>query len=337
VKKIGVVFLLLVAVLLLWLSFTVRPHARSMLPVQPHVTPAGQITNPPFAKGQARPVQSVLSTASQRVLVREQRQIEERVRNEWNTEISFYGRVLDQLGQPVQGASIDYMCNDLSPEGVTRYQSKSGSDGRFSITGVRGKFLHITVSKEGYLPSKSDRNTFAYAAGEADEISPDAKRPLEFHLRKLSTSPPALVHTEKRFKIPLNGTPVQIEPWTKEAIEPETGSIVFKYENENQGSPPPGRFNWQVTISVPNGGIVEGGSEFNFEAPETGYLPSLSVKQSADDPTWKMELDKEFFVELPSGLFGRIRLHVYGHNGIARLDSYLNTSRSRNLEASPAH
>lgn len=53
--------------------------------------------------------------------------------DEWLTPIEFYGKVVDQNGQPVVGAEIDFGTNDLSPTGSSNYKGASDTNGLFSI------------------------------------------------------------------------------------------------------------------------------------------------------------------------------------------------------------
>jgi hypothetical protein len=46
--------------------------------------------------------------------------------------------------------------------------------------------------------------------------------------------------------------------------------------------------------------------------------------------------DDEFFVQLPSGSYARIKLHMIAHKGHATIESFLNPNpNARNLEYDP--
>src|SRR5438128_2385625 len=65
--------------------------------------------------------------------------------SDWRTPIQFYGKVVDESGQPVAGATVHFAWNDLSPEGTSRSETESDADGLFSLTGKTGKILTIQI------------------------------------------------------------------------------------------------------------------------------------------------------------------------------------------------
>ena len=71
----------------------------------------------------------------------ERKKIEEEVAGWGKMPIKFYGKVLDEMSQSIEGASIDYSITDLSPEGRTMYHAKSKRDGSFLIENRQGKNL----------------------------------------------------------------------------------------------------------------------------------------------------------------------------------------------------
>ena len=61
----------------------------------------------------------------------------------------FYGKVIDQHGNPVVGAKVSAEVNrEFGPGGSATTQTDS--DGLFQFTGLRGKALNITPEKEGF-------------------------------------------------------------------------------------------------------------------------------------------------------------------------------------------
>lgn len=111
-----------------------------------------------------------------------------RVLEDWRTPIAFYGKVVDQSNSPVAGAVVEFVVNDLSREGTTRYNRTSDSRGFFSLIKVTGKALTVTVHKEGYNPSTQNPFTFIYS-GENQNYSPNATAPETFILLDDRVSP----------------------------------------------------------------------------------------------------------------------------------------------------
>ena len=54
------------------------------------------------------------------------------------TPITFYGRVIDQDGDPVPGATVNYTAVDKFDQSGSKYQGESDANGDFSISGIRG-------------------------------------------------------------------------------------------------------------------------------------------------------------------------------------------------------
>lgn len=62
------------------------------------------------------------------------------------TPIQFYGKVIDQYGEPISSAAVD-----MSWGKGTNYLAQTLSNGYFSLSGVTGSSLSVFVKKEGYL------------------------------------------------------------------------------------------------------------------------------------------------------------------------------------------
>ena len=85
-------------------------------------------------------------------------------------------------------------------------------------------------------------------------------------------------------------------------------------------------------MTVPGGGLIQTDEEFPFLAPESGYQEFDQWNVGATN--WTESLDKQYYVKLRDGNFGRVKLRVIGVPGRAdfRMESFLNPSGSRNLE-----
>src|SRR5208282_1611522 len=125
---------------------------------------------------------------------------------DWKQPINFYGRVVDESNAPVSGASVHFQWNDLSPKGTSDADVTSDNNGFFSLKERHGKYLFVTVSKEGYYSSGNSRGSgFEYANPYDGLFTPDVGNPIVFHLRKKGQCEP-LIHGEKLFGFETNGT-----------------------------------------------------------------------------------------------------------------------------------
>src|SRR3954467_7277950 len=97
----------------------------------------------------------------------------------FNTPIAFYGRVMDQYGDPVPDADVKFSANDKASGGrPSEYAGKTDTGGRFSIEGIVGITLGVEVSKLGYysIPPAYGKATssgvFEYGISPQDRYHP---------------------------------------------------------------------------------------------------------------------------------------------------------------------
>src|SRR6266404_3714259 len=72
---------------------------------------------------------------------------------EWKIPISFYGKAIDERGQPMPGADVHFQWTTLSGKGTSEADTKSDDKGLFSLNNVQGKRLLVRVTKPGYYSS----------------------------------------------------------------------------------------------------------------------------------------------------------------------------------------
>lgn len=267
----------------------------------------------------------------------------ERIRTDskadWKIPIRFYGQVLDQYEKPVAEASVQFEWTDLSADGSSEKTTITDAQGRFSLTGVKGKTLGIRISKDGYYNAshKENQTSFEYAnPAEKWFYEPDETRPVVFHLRKKGEAEPLLKRSVE-FRLPGDGTgqaldllagkvtaagPLQIKTW-KPPYSPE---------------PRPAPYDWRITVEIPDGGFVENQDIYPFTAPDSGYVASIDLHMSLElGQQWRSYIDKTFyFCYGQPRRYGRMQLRTDGDRQIVFVDYFLNpTPGSRNLEFDP--
>jgi len=250
---------------------------------------------------------------------------------EWRMPINFFGRVVDEKGQPISGAKIELSWTNLSQAGSSEAETKTDAEGYFSLLNKKGRHLQVRVSKDGYYTPKQQQISFDYAAfWEANYHEPDPHNPVLFHLRKKHQGD-VLSSGEIRPTIPPNGTPVRFDLLNGGRVSPNGQLEIAAVTNMEQY--PPRIFNWRATISVPGGGLIEHNSEFPFEAPEAGYQPSVEFDMPTNAPDWKRVIDKSYFIKFGSQpKYGRIQVGLNGASQVASVSYWVNPSGSRNLE-----
>ncbi len=261
---------------------------------------------------------------------------------QWKMPISFYGKVVDENGQPVEGAEIHFSWTDLSPAGGSETKITSDGNGLFSLTNIRGKHLGInSVTKTGYYTSlQQSQFSFEYAIkSEANFHRPDPASPVIFHLKKKGEAEP-LMHAEPLYGFSIDRVPhyIDLETGKKTVGGSPVGDIAVRVERPSQASNRE-KYNWSVSFEAMNGGVVETEEEFPFLAPDSGYQPAIELKYDANDPKWKNYVEKKFYLKSRGGkLYARIKVGIYPlyQNASAiRFEYFANPSGSRNLEFDP--
>ena len=264
--------------------------------------------------------------------------MQELLERDYQTPISFYGKVVDENEMPVGLASVGFQWGDSLGEA---HQASATSDGLglFSLTGIRAKGLNVNVSRDGYYSSKRlNQTSFLYSdfSGRAT-FTPDPANPVIFHLRKKGEGTELVtsqygVSNSLEARIPRDGTPVWIDILNRKVGTLGNLEISQKkppYETWKRAT------SWSFHMSIPDGGFVEQDVEFPFEAPETGYQPIVQLDFQAGQTNWTTNLRKDYFVKFGQPpRYGRLHLETDIMSGSARLTYSVNPNGSRNLEPS---
>lgn len=259
----------------------------------------------------------------------------EKIQEAWRTPIEFYGIVVDQSNNPVAGASIQFVCSDLSKTGTSYYNAESDANGMFSLTGVLRKGISVQVSKEGYYASRRDRDSFEYAFNGGNNFVPDAGNPVIFHLHKkgqgaqLTTSAYGM-RDDFPVLVPRDGTPVNvdlIERKTDVSGDLQLSQIKPDWSQLQQAT------NWSFHMNLSDGGFVGEDDAFQFEAPETGYESTIDLNFVKGEPGWETQMATNYYI-----VFGQPPKYGWLHidANIAQQTVFLkyaiNPTGSRNLE-----
>lgn len=255
----------------------------------------------------------------------------------FNAPIDFWGKVVDEKGNPIAGAEIRYGIQNHPERKGKPLIRQSDANGLFSLTGKRGAGLSVKVSKEGYHTTpKSVCSLSYYRRGNKGVEFPSKDNPTVLVLREKKEAAALIQVPFNRVKTTNNGIPVGIDLKTGEKVSPEEGDIVVQcwVENEDQDKR---SWDWKAKISVPGGGLAERTDRFEFEAPEEGYKDCLIVEKKADDERWTGFYMNDYFLKLRNGNYARITMDVSANSKpFFTIKTYLNpTPGDRNLEYDP--
>lgn len=109
----------------------------------------------------------------------------------FRTPIAFYGKVVDQLGNPVPDANGYLAATDSASGKSSKYERQTDIHGQFSIKGIRGMSLYVEVDKPGMrkLPVRDGargwQDVFRYAVPTGEGIGDGATNP------RSAAAPPA--------------------------------------------------------------------------------------------------------------------------------------------------
>jgi hypothetical protein len=261
------------------------------------------------------------------------------------TPIEFYGKVIDQNGQPVSAASVKFVANDKPTGGrPSQFKTETDNSGNFSLTNVAGLTLAVDVSKPGYrpIPPEYGRVTssgvFDYGLSSAKgPHRPDRANPIVFRLHKYGPQESLVRIEEKHFRIARDGSPLSIP---LDRTPSRNHEVVLRcWNTETQGVAEQKPYDWSFEIIVAGGGLVRRNDELDFQAPESGYTArdQLAMTQNLPANQWQSFAALSYFIRFNDGIFARadIRIRAAGDHFVV-WQSYLNPSGSRNLEYDPA-
>ena len=258
--------------------------------------------------------------------------------------ITFYGRVVDQHGNPLSGAKVRgnvKISRQWMEQKWDEHYTTTDNDGRFQFTGLHGQEFVVSPSNEGYDSKESSRN-FAYSVltPERERHRPDPSAPIVFRMWKLKGAEP-LVHIEvDRVGVPVNGAPTSFDLLTGKKL-PGGGDLVLKVGRQPEHIQRGQRFDWKAVIEVPCGGIAEMNDAYPNEAPADGYEAQFTIEMPANSKEWQSSVTRSFYVKARDGkLYARLTLRITADyepppTGVT-LEAWVNPSGSRNLEYDPA-
>lgn len=271
-----------------------------------------------------------------------------------HNEIEFYGRAVDQFGEPVPAADVEgvVLVYTGTRGGQMRRQTTTDAQGYFQFGGFKGQDLGIGIKKEGYEYRRKS-SSFSYSYFEADHKRhiPDPKSPVVFVLWKKQGAEPLLQY-EKVWRFPVNAGPVKIDLLKAKMGQPQADLIVNVSRSPLTMRYGERGFAWKVSIDVEGGGLVRAGeADYYNQAPAGGYEPHLEYAQEAQSIraaqegritwTWRESVADTFYLTSRNGKnYARIDLRVRPNSDRKEGDNealiaakvWLNPNGSRNLE-----
>lgn len=282
--------------------------------------------------------------------------------------ITFYGKVVDENGQPVAGATAHFEWdgtvankNAMEFKDVPKISADETTDsvGLFSLTGKSGTELHVSVGKAGYYSSGRNRGAeyFKYSKmnldffyGTGDYFTPVSNQPVVYYLRKIGIGANALVTSQYGIResfwvtVPKDGTPVKVDLQHQKTADgpleirqtkpdyPAHGGTIERLSPSDYAKLISAT-NWSVTMKISEGGLIEENQEFPFNPPESGYQSAVTLSFQKGQTNWTQHILKDYYIKFGTPpLYGQLQVETAIDQTTVILHWVINPDGSRNLE-----
>ena len=254
--------------------------------------------------------------------------------------MDIYGKVIDQSGNPIARVQVNGNLH-RNVEGSIPQKTVTDAQGRFQFLGLHGAGFNIELQKEGYY--------FDYmlpCAHRPKNYLPDPDKPLIITMWKRRGAEP-MKHIYIQSSVPCDGTPEHFNLLASKMngtiadIRPSSGDFTVTLTRNPLVVQRPHPFNWSVTLSITNGGLLEYTNQpYPYEAPEAGYHSVVTMDFPTNMPHWQNEIKQGYYFKSNDGqIYGRMTICIVADRPqpptYFTAEVYANPAGSRNLEFDP--
>jgi hypothetical protein len=245
----------------------------------------------------------------------------------------FYGRVIDQYGQPVTNAdvigNIALEHGWSAPEKFEMYKTQTDAEGLFQFTGLHGAKLGVVPSKPGY---ELGGHGEGYKGSVGQQSSPTDR--VTFNMWKLHGAEP-MVHPNIHAYIPCDGSIAKFNLITGK--QDPNGELIVSLTRNPVNIDRSKPFNWSVTLEIQNGGLQEITNIYPNEAPVEGYQPIITLDFQTNLVGWQPQFNRAYYFKSQHGqVYGRMTINIMANfqppPTLFDVEIYANPAGSRNLE-----
>ena len=244
-------------------------------------------------------------------------------------DIHFYGKIIDQYGEPVPGVLVKY-------KAISRYlavgtgfgETTSDGEGRFNTKGAEGAGLSIReFIKEGYqFPGILEFDNFQLF--EDSVLWKDFTKDKPYVVKAWKVDRYAKLNVGDEIFLFDLGT-----LYSMDFTAPSVKQVKRKGEHNLDLHVLIDRDDlaWNVTLSVPNGGLIETDETYMNIAPENGYQKTITYSGAKEKNN---ELDKKYYLRSRGNMYGSLVVSIipyYRYSSAIDVQYVMNLENGRNL------
>ena len=253
---------------------------------------------------------------------------------QWRTPIEFYGKIVDQHGNPVPGCAANLIVSD--GYGTSNLNLCSDRMGLISITGIRGKMFQLRLAVPiGYcnLSSGGGTHSFEYAEYFSHNYHiPDPASPVEFKIWRYEHPVPLqqVIYRGETFKFNRDGSILWLDLVDGVSNPGDFGlsAVVLSAPDERSED---------CILKVVAGdgcGVCETSDTPMFTPPEKGYGKEIAHKCGYRNSLPYGDHKFSFYIKTKSGIYASVEIDAeFGVNCVRPFVIVIrNPTGDRNLE-----
>jgi hypothetical protein len=244
----------------------------------------------------------------------------------------FYGKAIDQNGEPIVNAIVNgnLILNDGTYGGFNeeKYSTVTDGSGLFEFTGLHGTKLNVLIAKDGY--KMGDRGE-GYKGPVGGKSSPANRAILT--MWKIRGTDPLVKSTINATLFP-DGNAVTLDMTTGKQTSAGDLRVTFSRFPTVIARGLVHPYDWQFKIEMLNGGLLQENDSYPYSAPDMGYQPSFEINVSSNNVPWKNQFEQDFYIRNSQGHYGLMKVLVYSASTPpeAQISFTINPSGSQSLE-----
>jgi hypothetical protein len=222
-----------------------------------------------------------------------------------NAPILFYGKVIDQDGNPVASVNVKLRVQQIKfdpqyfvlPKYI-RFDRTTGPDGLFSLDGAFGRGIDIeSITKSGYQLEPNAIFDYGASSGATDN-------PIIFVLWEKGRERP-MIEGDKHFLFIPDGRLYAVDLSSQSVTQATNSEGDFQFRlTRPKGVKKWDKFDWAFDFGGQGGNVLQKSEEGYFGmlfSPKDGYTNSYNETHHASDAPWIENGREQFYIKLRDG------------------------------------